>query len=348
MTTPSEPPPKKTPKEPYAEPLPGIEGVYRIAVPTPYPVGRVNCYLLLKGEPALIDTGVESDRAFSHLEASLALVRVKPSDLRSVLITHGHPDHFGAARRIVEASKARVFLHRYDEPKILATGGDSLIGATSAADYFRAAGVPQEFLDTFEDVLQAAAGAFARQVERGERLEDGDTLEAGGVRLKTFHFPGHTSGMLNFFAEREGVLFSGDHILPRITPNPVLDLRPFDGEPKFRSLVHYLKSIDRAGKLPVRWVLPGHGRPFEDFQGCLERMRAHHEERKNLLLSFFADGEKTIHELIGLLFPHLPDSAYFLCLSEVTGHLEVLEEERLVRKLERDGILRFEAARPRG
>ena len=136
------------------------------------------------------------------------------------------------------------------------------------------------------------------------------------------------------------MLFSDDHLLERVSPNPLLDLEG-QREPTHRALVEYVRSAHRARQLPVQLVAPGHGEPFSGHVELIDRLLGFYEKRQARILELLADGPITPAQLAPRLFPRARPTQLYLILSEVMGNLEVLEERGRVHREERNGCIVF-------
>lgn len=305
------------------------DGIVHVPLPTPFPVGPVNCYILLDEPVTVVDPGMLWEDSTTLLERALAGHGRVLGDVDQVLITHGHPDHYGAARWLADAADASVVCGRAELPKLTRAGDEATMG-----DVVGRLGVPEAMHDTFHafaDGLQDLAPPVDRR--RLRLLDDGDTFRAGGRAWEVHVTPGHSVGHVSLYDPSHRVLLSGDHLLACITPNPVLEPDPGAVDGRRRSLVEYLASLDRFVRIDPLVVLPGHGPRFEDVPALTEAMRHHHDSRADeILLAVRRLGEATPYELSGELFPHIEDFAVMLGVSEVVGHLDLLEDEgKLVR-----------------
>jgi glyoxylase-like metal-dependent hydrolase (beta-lactamase superfamily II) len=258
--------------------LPPVErvspGVWSIPVPIPLTGLRyVLVYALeLPDGVAVIDAGWNTDEAWQALVAGLATAGYTPEDLRAVLVTHIHPDHYGLAGRIREHSGAWIGLHpadaalinvRYEEVDGLLADNQLLLermGMTDEASQLAAASLPiREFVSIAKpDVL----------------IEDGQRQDLPGWNLRAVWTPGHSPGHVCFVDEDRDLLFSGDHVLPRITPN--ISVHP---QQRPNPLADFLESLVKVGKLDVSEVLPAHEYRFADLPGRLAQLTNHHAER---------------------------------------------------------------------
>jgi glyoxylase-like metal-dependent hydrolase (beta-lactamase superfamily II) len=316
-----------TPLAPIVDLLP--EGIVHVALPTPFPVGPVNCYVLMDEPVTVIDPGMLWDDSTERLEAALTDHGRSLPDVDQVLITHGHPDHFGAAGWLADAADATVVCGRAEVPKITMSSDRA-----SMIDVIDRLGIPETMRDTFR-VFYEGVAALSHPIDQSRLrlLDDGDTLTAGGRTWEVHVTPGHSVGHVSLYHPEERVLVSGDHLLACITPNPVLEPDPDSVEGRRRSLVEYLASLERFIRIDPLLVLPGHGPRFQDVPALTDAMRHHHDSRADEILEAVRRlGEATPYELSGELFPHIQDFSIMLGVSEVLGHLDLLEDDgRLLR-----------------
>lgn len=306
-------------------------GVLRTALPTPFPVGDVNCYLVLGSPVAVIDPGMIWQASTDRIEAFLAEAGLRVGDVESVVVTHGHPDHFGAAGWLAGAADAPILCGRAELSKL--SGDFGRLRGTSLATTL---GIPDE--------LTAGFGRFYEVVKdltspidpgRLRPVDDGDRLELGSGSWIAHVTPGHAAGHLSLQDVNDGVLISGDHLLGHITPNPVIepDLELPGG--RRRSLSEYLASLDRFAAMDPQLVLPGHGEAFSDVPGLVEITRAHHADRATDVLALVEHlGTPTAFEVAVALFPQLEGFSHMLGVSEALGHLDLLEDDGRVTQVD--------------
>ncbi|MEU6717602.1 MBL fold metallo-hydrolase [Nonomuraea sp. NPDC046802] len=261
--------------------MPGVErvrpGLWSVPVPIPInPLRYVLVYVLeLPDGVVIVDAGWNTDEAYDALTAGLAVAGYAITDVKGVLVTHIHPDHYGLAGRVREASGAWIALHpadarlvreRYDEEAI-----DSLVGRERAL--LARCGVPALTLDE----LAGASMMIRHMVSMAapDRLvEDGDELGLPGWDLRAVWTPGHSPGHLCFVSPSRRLLFSGDHVLAKITP--IVAVHPQSGP---NPLADYLDSLAAVRKLDVEEVLPAHEYRFLELTERVDSVLAHHDER---------------------------------------------------------------------
>lgn len=308
------------------------EGVLQVELPTPFPVGPVNCYVLLEDPLTVVDPGMMWADSTAQLDGALRAAGRSISEVAQVLITHGHPDHFGAAGWLADAADARVLCGRAELPKL-----SGRIERAPMVDVIGRLGIPDAVRATFHALYEGVRElTHPIAEERLQLLDDGDVLPAGGRDWQVHVTPGHSVGHVSLYDPGARVLLSGDHLLACITPNPTLepDLDSADG--RRRSLVEYLASLERFIRIDPLLVLPGHGPRFRDVPGLSESMRHHHDSRADEILALVVRlGEATPYQLSGEMFPQLEDFAVMLGVSEVVGHLDLLEDDGRVLRSEK-------------
>jgi glyoxylase-like metal-dependent hydrolase (beta-lactamase superfamily II) len=312
----------------------------RIVVPTPYAVGPANVYLFPDDPVTLFDCGPNRPETETALMLGLASVGVHPEQIARVVISHGHPDHYGMARTIQRLSGAAVLIGERDLAKL---GDSSMLVATGRL--LLQAGMPMEqLLDMGE--RERKLGDLRPEVEGAVGLRGGQTVPFdNGFELEVLHLPGHTAGHICLLDRGSGVLFSGDTLLLDISPNPLIEPDPLDPTERRRSLIEYLGTLDRLSEIPLTEVFPGHGQPIRDPRGLIEEMRAHHRRRTADLARRLDTEGKSGWQLAGELFPNLQGFDNFLAVSEVVAHVDLLIEHGVAEAIERDGVTYYRRAR---
>lgn len=307
-----------------------FDRVGRIPTPTPFPVGDVNAYLLLPPEGGdeltLIDTGVRSEEAFEALLRAMRAFGLPLERVARILVTHAHPDHFGQAARIRALSGAEVFASAGEAERMKAPWSPTAQRDEAVQGRFRAWSVPEDLLAEPEETGRASL-RVQEPVEVAGALAEGDRIELGDRTLEVIETPGHCEGHLVFYDRASRTLFSGDHLLPDISPVPLLHIPRGPEEARQPSLVRFLESLAKVEALECDVAFPAHGDVIRDHRALIARYRRHHERRKREIAARLRDGPRTPFELGAELFPRRHASQLFLVLSEVIGHLDLLVEE---------------------
>lgn len=309
-----------------------FSGIHKITIPIPFPIESVNVFLL-EGPPlSLVDTGLRDAATLETLRQAFARIGRKLEDLERIYITHGHLDHFGLAQTLVRISGATVFVHEQDAAKVTHESLKSLEEEPSLLGMFlEEAGLPSVYHNYIKQEFLSIVNTFSEPVPEVVTFPDGDEIACGDRKLRVVHLPGHSVGQVCFFEPSERLLFSGDHLLPTITPNPLLDLEA-KARNGYQSLKTYLASLEATRALDALHVLPGHGDVFSCPGSRIDAILQHHEQRSLEVLRILENGAKTKWQLCQELFCQLEQREVFLGLSEVEGHLELLEEKGAVNR----------------
>ena len=316
------------------------DGVHRLELPTPFAIGPVCCYVL-RGDPlTLVDPGPLRDKTSAALDDGLRTLGLRVEDAELVVITHQHHDHAGLAADVVRRSGARLatsprlaaYLGAYDD----AMDRDD----TYSVAMMQRHGIDDDVRGTLDDISRS----FRRYGEGATvdvTVAEGEEIVAGGRTFTAFERPGH-SPTDTVFVDADGLLIGGDHLLPKVSSNPIAHVPIDDRDPvavairdRRRALVEYLASMRATAAMDVSVVLPGHGEPFADHRGLVASREEMHARRARRILRS-VDGTRTAADLIGVLWRALPVTQHYLALSEVLGHLDLLEADGLVRPAERD------------
>ena len=260
-----------------------IPGLYQIRLQVPIrSLGYVYAYFVRSNEDnLLIDTGWPSKDSFFELETSLAEIGVSLRQIRTVVISHLHPDHFGLAEQIKDlAPNSKLVIHRADAALIL-DDYDEYKGFVSELHVWLSEhGTPPEELQAMLDASTEMLNYF-RPPKPTTIVSGGEILRVGDKwNFEIIPTPGHTIGTICLYERMSKVLFSGDHVLPTITPN--VSLGPYY---KGDSLGDYLESLDRVNELDVDLVLPSHEFVFSNLKKRVIEIKSHHDERLNDAMS---------------------------------------------------------------
>jgi glyoxylase-like metal-dependent hydrolase (beta-lactamase superfamily II) len=340
------PAPGEDPAEQLA--LAARAGIHRLAIPTPFLVGRVNCYLLEDRPLTLIDTGPNSGTSLDHLERGLAELGHRVEDLELVVVTHQHVDHGGLLEILTRRSGAEVAAFHELVPWFADYRDSAAADDEFAQAVMRGNGVPEDLTIALSSVA-AAFRAYGTSAAVTRPLCDGELVELRDRSLRALHRPGHSPSDTVLLDEQRSILIGGDHLLGRISSNPIIT-RPLGGRPatptgpgRPRPLLDYVASLRATAELGADLVLPGHGDPITEHRALIsERMRLH-ERRARKILGILESEPLTAHEIAVRMWGNVAVTQAFLTLSEVLGHLDLLAEQGAVSEIVQDGVARYRA-----
>jgi glyoxylase-like metal-dependent hydrolase (beta-lactamase superfamily II) len=311
-------------------------------IPTPFQVGRVNCYLLEDQPLTLVDSGPNSGKALDELERQLGSLGHGIEEIELVIITHQHIDHLGLVDIVAKRSGAEVAAIDVVVPFVENYGADAERDDAEAAALMRRHGISEEVVTALRQV-SGSFRAWGAKATVTRPIHDGETLELRDRSLEVQHRPGHSPSDTVFWDEGRRILIAADHLIKHISSNPLIS-RPLDGSAeRTQALVTYLESLKRTRELPVEIVLSGHGEPITDHVALIDERFRLHQRRAEKLYRLIAEEERTGHELAQALWGDVAVTQAFLTLSEVIGHVDLLVNAGYVREVEDGEVVRYQA-----
>jgi len=313
------------------KPFPKIENIHAIAIPMPEPPDLVtaNVYTVGKGPITLIDTGPKTHGSLEFIKKRLQIAGFDFKDIERIIITHGHIDHFGLAVSICEAARHPVecFIHAEDKWQLSSEDFQEHMLSKEAESFMAMVGMHQKEIEKIKERFYSFK-ALCDPLDEVSLMEDGDEFIGNGYHLRVIHTPGHSPGACCLYESLQKILFSGDHIIKHITPNPLVAIaRDHLRDPHYQSLKAYMNSLDKLRNLDVRFVFPGHGEYIQDLPGISSTYKIHHLERMDLVWKALKKQSRPIYNLIDDVFPFVPENDVFLAISEIFVHLEILINE---------------------
>jgi glyoxylase-like metal-dependent hydrolase (beta-lactamase superfamily II) len=320
------------------EPLAVLPNLYQMVIPTPFPVGPVNVYAACDVDGlTLVDCGPRTPQARAALDAGLTALGYSVRDVRRILVTHAHADHYGLAASLVGESDAQVLTHPFNRPALESYGEEHDQRLAFYADLLRESGVPDDLISMI-DRARRGIGDYAAVVPVAGSLNDGDIVTLAGRRWQVLHTPGHSTGLVCLYEPQGRVLLSNDHLLRDISSNPLVEPPPPGHTQRVKSLVEYIGQLQRVAAMDISVAWPGHGEPIHDVRELVRQRVAFHARRAERILELFDGDALTTYQIARLLFPQLDPINLFLAISEVLGHLEWLEAEGRVRVTQPNGV----------
>jgi glyoxylase-like metal-dependent hydrolase (beta-lactamase superfamily II) len=300
------------------------------------PLGKTFSYLLEESN-TLIDTGINTEEAFQGLRKELEKHHIRPKDIERIIVTHLHHDHIGltetfcsfgtkiyASKQAAEREKSLhelwANMYEYTEKEL------SLFGGSDNLNYLR------RYKSAFRGIPEP------RSID--VQLNDGEILKLPGICLKIIWTPGHAPEHICLYDQENKILFSGDHILPKITSH--ISLHTYQ---KTNPLRDYLNSLEKVKNLPVESILPGHEHIFHNLKDRINNLKKHHNKRLNEIKETLMDGPKTVYQIGKIIswdskpWPQMNFWTKRMAAAETYAHLiylrnkqEIQEEQKTVLK----------------
>lgn len=312
--------------------------VYRIPVEMPGDALEATNVYAVVGDNAvgLVDAGWFAGDAMGDLARGLEAVGADLGDVDTIAVTHIHPDHYTLAVELMRSRGCKVYLGT-NERTSLAAIQDADRGASDFVASLVRCGVPPTMVESYA-TPNSEADKYA---EPTKWLADGDAVRLGGLDVEAIETPGHTRGHVCFASDEVGALFTGDHILPRITPS--IGFEPSDQ--RHRSLSDYLASLTRIRNRPDVKMLPAHGPAGASVHTRVDELLQHHEVRLNQCGEAVGAGARTAFEVARQIpwtkrersLEELGSFDQLMAVQETRAHLEVLDlQGRLCSALDGD------------
>ena len=319
-----------------------LAGIHCLRIPTPFAVGRVNCYLLEDEPLTLIDTGPNSGKALDELESQLGERGHSIDELKLLIVTHQHIDHLGLAEIVVQRSGAEVAALGIASDRLANFDEDAEAEDRFAVELMLRNGIPEEVTAALRSVSRSFR-AWGSQVKVTKPLVDGEELAFRDRTLQAIHRPGHSPSDTVFWDEERRILIAADHLIAHISSNPLIS-PPLDGsEERPQALVTYIESMRKTREMPAEIVLSGHGEPITDHVALIDSRIAGHDRRKEKIYKLIAERPRSGYELAQAIWGNVAVTQAFLTLSEVIGHADLLVNEDRVRELDDGEVVRYEA-----
>jgi glyoxylase-like metal-dependent hydrolase (beta-lactamase superfamily II) len=318
------------------------DGIHRLAIPTPFAVGRVNLYLIDDDPLTLVDAGPNSGRSLDELESQLRGLGHELEDIGLILVTHQHIDHIGLVSIVARRSGADVAAIDKLVPFVESYGDHAAEDDAFAAQLMLRHGISPDVVQALQSV-SLAFRAWGARADVTRVLHDGDVVELRDRRLEVGWRPGHSPTDTVFLDAERRTLIAADHLLAHISSNPLVT-RPLDGTERPQALVTYLDSLAKTREMDVDLVLPGHGEPIENHRELIDQRFKLHRRRADKIHGLIAERARTAYEIAQALWGNVAVTQAYLTLSEVLGHTDILLNEGRVREVEDAEVVRFEAA----
>ena len=310
-------------------------GIHRIALPTPFAVGRVNVYLIEDDPLTLVDSGPNSGTSLDVLERELEALGRSARDLERILVTHQHIDHIGLVQLLARRSGAEVVAIEQLAPVLERFSEHAAAEDEFAADMMLRHGISEDVATALRSVSAAYRGWGARATVT-RPLREGDAVEFADRSLEVCFRPGHSATDTIFLDRERKLLLAGDHLLKTISSNPLIS-RPLSGGGRRRALMEYTDSLRLTRAMDLELVLPGHGDPIDDHRDLIDSRLALHERRAEKIRRLIEERPRSAHEIAQALWGSIALTQAFLTLSEVLGHTDMLVAEGRAAEVEDGG-----------
>ena len=305
-----------------------------LVLETDFAEGTVNAFLAAGEKMTLIDTGNPGQESFKQLKTKLHKHGVTFKDLDRIILTHIHIDHAGGIPSIQEETDIPIFVHEQAKRSI----------NTGIQKFNR----DQQFFQQF--LLSCGADPSKHIVQRRYKeenwrnvhfLNEGESVSIGGEPFEVIYVPGHSQSDLLLWNSETGNVFAGDHLIKAFSVNAFIEPPPSDEEERPKPLLQYRNSLEKISRLPLKTIYPGHGEPFTNHIDLIQTRLQEQEKRCEQILKIIANTRKSIFEICTVMYPRLKGKMIFLGLSQIQGHLDLLEVRQKVSSVQNEWTIEY-------
>ncbi len=309
------------------------DGWLQVKVPLPFSLKWVNSYLLPEEAGwTLIDPGLHTEGTEAFWTDVLSEWKIQWQDIKSILLTHHHPDHYGMAGWFQERTGAVVYISQVALDNAKRLWGDNETFSDELTEAFLQHGMAESLTDDMRAHMRGFREKVSPQPVNVMTLQPGSMFRMGGSDWEIVGGEGHAPGHLSFYDRHSGKLLCGDQVLPDISPN--IGWMP-GGDPD--PLASFLSSLQEMLLLEVNMVFPGHRDPFLQYRQRIEELLEHHERRLLKMTELMGEEGRSAFEVCELLFStRLRSNAHQLrfALAETIAHLILMERRGAVFRTE--------------
>lgn len=295
--------------------------IHKLMIPTPFPVGDINVYVIEGEKLTLIDAGPKTEEAWQSFNEQLGEAGFRTEDIEQIIVTHHHPDHVGLLDYfpidipIIGHKQTNAWLEQ--DAEFFKRYREFFVKS------FHQYGIPYPAQTMLEKLtapmIYSCRRSLTQTVKEGENIAG---LE-GWTVLET---PGHAQDHICLYHEEEEILMGGDLLLAHVSSNPLLEPPQEPYTERAKSLLQYNQSMRKISELAISSVYAGHGKEVEDVRGLVEHRLKSQAERAYGVLDMLKEKPMTAFEICRRLFPSAYETQLSLTISETIGQLDYLEE----------------------
>ncbi|QVY60253.1 MBL fold metallo-hydrolase [Cytobacillus gottheilii] len=295
-------------------------GVAKLTVPTPFPVGDVHVYAIRGERMTLVDAGPKTEEAWQVLKSQLWELGLTPDDIEQVILTHHHPDHAGLLDYFPK--ELPVYGHFLNERWLNRT--DEFLQAHDDFYFklFAEFGIPEKYKMVIPLLKRSLRFACSRSLTGV--LEEGDSIPGleGWTVIET---PGHAQSHIGLIREKDGIFIGGDHLLAHISANPLLEPPLLGSNERPKPQLQFNESLEKLKQQPISLVYPGHGENIENVNELVDKRLRRQHERAMTVKEWLEEEALTVFQVCKRLFPSVYERELALTLSETIAQLDYLQ-----------------------
>lgn len=295
--------------------------LYRISLPLPFPLKWVHCYIM-RGSSGytVLDTGLHTEEAEHIWEKGLVDASISYSEIEQIVLTHYHPDHYGMAGWMQQKTGAPVHMSETDyrtAQRFFSTAGPSF--GNQLREHYIKHGMDAHTAEAMVPHMNQFMEWVSPQ-PKVQVIDETQPFRLGNQDYEVIPTPGHSEGHLCFYQSESKILFTGDHLLLKISPN--ISHYPGGSDDP---LGQFLDSLQRIKTYDISTVYPAHGPIFDTPSERIIALEQHHHERLEKIISFLSSEKTAFGVCLWMFGTELSIHQMRFAMSEVLAHLQYLK-----------------------
>lgn len=315
-----------------------VQKIEKIKLPTNWPVGPVNVYLVYGEKLTLIDTGLNYNESWSELNASLHKLGLKLNDIEQIVLTHHHNDHVGLLEKILEVHPVPVYAHKLtkiflEDEEYLKWSGEFFV------KLFYEFGLPMEMSKKW--AFRKRDRRIMHELKIEKTLEDGDLIP-GLNKWKAIETLGHSQDHISLYCEGDKSFICGDNIIKGLHVGIFLDA-PLVGQERAKPLIQFLDNLEKCGKLNVKKTYSGHGPDIDNLTEAIDWQIDNIENRVQRAINTLKKANRpcTGFEIIQNMYKGRYENAAIPFLFEIQSVLDLLQERKVIIAEKKNGVYQY-------
>lgn len=315
-----------------------IDDIDVIELPTEWPVGPVNLFLIKGEKLTLLDAGRRLESSWELFNTALEERGLSIMDIEQVVLTHHHTDHVGMLDWLLEKNPIPVYAHPNCRPYLMHDKNYFKKAKEFFAKLFFEHGVPDKVIERFT----SSKGEFRGLKSKVEIVEiDEGTVIPGLSDWQVIETKGHAQSHISLYRPQDQVFLCGDHLIKHMPAGIFLEAPMYPETVRSKPLIQYIDNLKKCLNLPISLTLSSHGVPLEDVQAHIQEVLRKIDKRAERVKSFLNEGKKNSYQLIQLLYPSRYEKETPILLTDTVSLLDLLVERNEIIQEEIKGVLYY-------
>lgn len=311
--------------------------IHKIIVPVPYQIRTVNIFLVEGEALSLFDAGINTPEAYHALTLGVQQAGYQLTDIEQIVLTHHHPDHIGLAGAL---PNAKVLGHTYNAHLLQ----HEPLRVTNAINfysyYYTKFGVPKPIIEKFIQNKENSTTTVGKTMLT-TALQAGDIVP-GHANLQVLETPGHAKSHLVFLDEYSGEAISGDVLLEKTIPNPLIEYPLNINEQRDKPQLIYNETIKDLATLPLTKLYTGHGADISGVSDFIAARTLQQHDKSLRVWHLLGTERLSVFAITARLYPGIYEKELLLTISKAVGYLDYLQQIGKVQCYEEAGVQYYE------